>query len=106
MNPNDASGGHDRRNHMRAQQQLSAKLSRMGLYSPITGVTENVSKDGAFIKIKEAHALQPHDQIIVTFFLPPDLTGRPKTVGLQGAAIIQRVDHERGGIGLKFITGF
>jgi hypothetical protein len=40
------------------------------------------------------------------FFLPPDFTGQNKTIGLQGDAVITRIDRENEGIAVEFIKTF
>ncbi len=96
----------ERRKHLRLARHFPAKLSKMGLYSPVAGVTENVSQGGAFVKTSDRHVLQIHDRTILTIFLPPDFTGQDKTIGLQGSAIISRVDPEKDGVGVRFSTDF
>ena len=69
-------------------------------------MTENVSQGGAFVKIGDQHAFQTDDQIVLTFFLPPDFTGQDKTIGLQGSAVVSRVDQASEGVGVQFQKEF
>jgi len=41
--------------------------------------------------------------VFLTFFLPPDFTGQRKIIGLQGDAVITRIDQENKGIAVEFI---
>ncbi|UCG11619.1 MAG: PilZ domain-containing protein [Deltaproteobacteria bacterium] len=93
----------DRRNHIRLSHQLLVQLSKVGLYSPIGGMTENVSQDGAFIKTKDWHLFQLYDQVVVTFLLPPSFSGQHRTLGLQGTAVVVRLVEENEGVAVHFI---
>jgi len=96
----------DRRAYARVGYRLFTKFSKAGLYTPIEGMTENISQGGAFVTTDGWEAFEPHERVIVTFFLSPDLTGQDKTLGLQGEGIIARVDREGTGLGVQFISGF
>jgi len=74
----------------------------VGLYSPVSGMTENVSLDGAFIKTRDLAAFQSDDQVVVTLFIPPDFSGQKKIISLQGAATITRVNQKNGGVAVHF----
>jgi hypothetical protein len=93
----------ERRKSVRLSRHFSAKLSRVGLYFPIEGVTENVGPCGAFIKLNELHAFQLRDQIILTLFIPPSFSGQEKTIGLQGPARIIRLVGDNQGVAVKFL---
>ena len=97
---------HDRRAYARVGHRLFTKFSKAGLYTPVEGVTENISQGGAFVTTAEWEAFHPRERVIVTFFLAPDLTGQDKIMGLQGEGIIARVDHEGTGVGVEFASGF
>jgi FHA domain/PilZ domain len=97
---------HDRRAYARVGHRLFTKFSKAGLYTPVEGVTANISQGGAFVTTDEWEAFRPHERVIVTFFLSPDLTGQDKTLGLQGEGIIARVDREGTGVGVQFASGF
>jgi len=97
---------HDRRAYVRVGHRLFTKFSKAGLYTPVEGVTENISQGGAFVTTDKWEAFQLRERVIVTFFLSPDLTGQDKTMGLQGEGIIARVDREGTGVGVQFASGF
>ena len=99
-------GVQDRRKHERLNLQLPVMLSKIGLYSPIEGMTENLSQGGAFIKTRNWHYFLINDKAVVAFFLPPSFTGHNKTIGLEGTAVIARIDQENEGIGLRFTKDF
>ncbi len=96
----------DRRTHIRLSHQFTAKLSKIGLKVPIAGTTHNVSQGGAFIETESWRHVQEGDRALVTFFLPPDFSGQDKTIGLQGTAVIARVDKKNQGLGIRFAKGF
>jgi len=96
----------DRRAYARVGHRLFTKFSKAGLYTPVEGVTENISQGGAFVTTDEWEAFHPRERVIVTFFLSPDLTGQDKTLGLQGEGIIARLDREGTGVGVQFASGF
>jgi hypothetical protein len=97
---------HERRAYTRFDHKLFTKFSKAGLYTPIEGMTANISQGGAFVRTDTWHAFQPQERIIVTFFLSPDLTGQDKTIGFQGEGIIVRVDRDGGGVGVQFPREF
>jgi hypothetical protein len=97
---------HDRRAYARVGYRLFTKFSKADLYTPVEGVTENISQGGAFVRTNEWEAFHSRERVIVTFFLSPDLTGQDKTLGLQGEGIIARVDRESIGVGVQFASGF
>lgn len=68
----------------------------------LEGHTLNLSQDGAFIKTKGYHSFEPNDSTELIFFLPSDFTGMDIPVGLQGSAIVRRVDRSREGIAVEF----
>ena len=72
----------------------------------IEGITTNLSQGGAFIKSKNRHSCQAGALAVLTFFLPPDFTGQNETIGLQGDAVITRIDQENKGIVVEFIKTF
>ncbi len=96
----------DKRKHVRLRQYFKAKLSKTGVPDAIEGNTEYVSQGGAFIKTKDWHSFQPDDKTILTVYLPPIFTGQDATIGLQGSAVITRVDEENEGVAVQFIKDF
>lgn len=97
----------ERREERRLSRQFPAMLQCcVGSDILIEGMSENLSQHGAFIKTKNWNYCQAHEQTVVTFFLPPDFTGQDNTIGLQGTAIITRVDQENQGVGLRFVKNF
>jgi len=85
----------DRRKSTRLQYQFPAMLmSHLGAGFPIEGAAINVSQRGAFIKTKRWESFRLQDRAVVTFFIPPDFSGQRRVIGLQGDAVITRVDGE------------
>lgn len=92
----------DRRRHIRLQHHFPAKVFKLGLDSPVHGVTANVSPGGAFIETADYRVFQVEDQTTVTLLLPPSFSGQDQVIALQSAATITRVNRQDQGIGLKF----
>ena len=101
-----ASAVHERRTHVRIGVKFSARISKPGWVRLIEGVTENISQRGTFLRTDDWHAFGVKDQAVVTILLPPSFTGQVKTVGLQGNAMVTRVDHQKGGVALRFDKEF
>ena len=97
---------HDRRKHPRLRQNFQVKLSTHGFGFSIEGTSVDISQGGAFIKTKNWRSFKVDDQAVIAVYLPPEFTGQNKTIGLQGRAVIARVDQEQEGIGLIFIKYF
>ncbi len=92
----------DLRKHMRVGHHLPSKLFKLGLPSAVSGVTENVSAGGALIKTRDWRAFQPQDQTVVTFYIPPTISGQDRPIASQSFAIVTRVDKENAEVALKF----
>ena len=97
---------HDRRQHPRLRENFQVILRKYGLDFSIEGTSVNISQGGAFIKTKNCRSFKVDDQAVIAFYLPPEYTGQTETIGLQGRAVIARVDHKQKGIGVKFIKHF
>jgi len=93
----------DQRRSPRIRQIFQVKFLKQGIDLTLDGKTANLSQKGAFIKTKHWRFLQAGDPAVFTFFLPPDFTGQDKIVGLQGSAVITRIEEENEGIGVEFI---
>src|SRR5210317_1510498 len=96
----------DKRKHVRIKQFFKAKLSQAETSHSIEGQTENVSQGGAFFKTKDWHSLKPNDKTTITVFLAPIFTGQDATIGLQGSAVINRIDDENEGVAVEFLQNF
>ncbi len=92
----------DHRKNLKIKQDLQVELVKDGLDLKIEGTTVDLSHEGAFIKTTAWHSLQVQDRATVTFLLPPNLPGKDKTIGLQGEAVIHRVDQENEGVEVQF----
>jgi hypothetical protein len=93
----------DQRKSPRIRQSFRVKLLRQGVDYTLEGTTSNLSQKGAFIRTKHYRSFETGEPGQFTFFLPPDFTGQDKTVGLQGNAVITRIDQDHEGIGVEFI---
>jgi hypothetical protein len=93
----------DQRKSPRISQSFRVKFLRQGVDYTLEGMTINLSQKGAFIRTRHYRSFQAGEPGEFTFFLPPDFTGQDKTVGLQGNAVITRIDQDNEGIGVQFI---
>ena len=96
---------HDPRKNVKGKHDLQVNLVKDGLDLEITGTTLDLSHNGAFIRTAAWHSLQVQDRAIVTFLLPSNVRDKNKTIGLQGEAVIDRVDQENEGVGVQFLRG-
>lgn len=97
----------ERRRNKRLRLNCSATVqSRLGTDLSIEAVAENVSPTGAFLKTDNWQSFQVDDRAVLTFFLPPDFTGQHDTIGLQGSAVVTRVDEDNQGVGVEFVKSF
>jgi len=86
---------------MRKDHHFQSSLFKVGLYSPVSGMTENVSPGGALIKTRDWSAFQANDQVVVTLFVPPDFSGQKKIISLHSSATVTRVDQGNGVVALQ-----
>jgi hypothetical protein len=93
----------DQRRSPRIRQIFQVKFLKQGIDLTLDGKTANLSQKGAFIRTKHWRFLQAGDPAEFTFYLPPDFTGQDKIVGLQGSAVITRIEEDNEGIGVEFI---
>jgi len=99
----------DKRRHTRLRKNFKVMLHKRApsaLYALLEGTTVDLSQGGAFIKIEDYHSFKPNESTELTFFLPSDFTGQDTAIGLQGSAIVRRVDRLREGIAVEFIDKF
>ena len=96
----------DKRTQVRIKQYFKAKLSREGIARSLEGTTVSVSQGGAFIKTKHWNSFQTNDKTVITVYLPPVFTGQDATIGLQGSAVITRIDEDQEGIAVQFLQNF
>jgi hypothetical protein len=96
----------DRRKYPRLSQSFPVQLLKNGVDLLLEGTSVDVSQGGAFIQTKNWRSFKVREQATIAFFLPPQYTGQDEVVGLQGEAVIARVDQENKGIGVKFIRNF
>lgn len=96
----------DKRKDIRVTQYLRARLAKADLPNGIEGETENLSQGGAFVRTSDWGSFRLNERTVVTLFLPPAFSGQKATIGLQGAAIITRIDEENEGVALEFVRSF
>ena len=92
----------DRRRNTRLNVQFLSQLRRKGTDFYLEAVTNNVSQIGAFVKTGAWDTFQLSEQVEVTFFIPPSFSGQDMIIGLEGSAVITRLNQGREGIGLEF----
>lgn len=95
----------ERRGSTRLHRQFTAYI-RCGTALRADGDSEDLSQGGAFIKTESWELLKARDEILITFLLPPEFTGKDEVIGLQGEAVVIRVDPERRGVGVEFARSF
>jgi len=97
----------DARRHTRLRKCFQVKLHQKVqsvLDVLLEGATVDLSQGGAFVKSEDWGFFKSHESMDLTFLLPPDFTGQDTTIGLQGSAIVRRVDRLREGIAVEFIN--
>jgi FHA domain/PilZ domain len=95
----------ERRRSTRLHRQFAAHI-RCQTGVGADGESENLSQGGAFIRTEHWDLFKPREEIIITFLLPPEFTGQDRAIGLQGEAVVSRVDPVRQGVGIEFIRSF
>ena len=98
---------HDQRRHTRVRKNFQVTLHKKDPGNPdvfLEGNTLDLSQGGAFIKTEGWHSFQPGELVELTFFFPPDFSGKDAPTGLQGSGIVIRVDRLREGIAVEFIN--
>jgi hypothetical protein len=94
--------GFRERKHPRIRHQFPVSLLSQDLNLHVQGVTSNLSRHGALIKVESYHLFRPGRLTLVTIYLPPEFTGQDKFIGLQGEATILRIDGANKGIAVEF----
>jgi hypothetical protein len=97
----------DQRKHKRLAKNLQVKLQKRFpriLDVSLEGTTIDLSQGGVFIKTESWHLFETNELTELTFFLPPDFTGKDAAIGLQGSGIVRSVDQLREGIAVEFIN--
>ena len=95
----------ERRRSTRLHRQFAAHI-RCQTGVRADGESENLSQGGAFISVEHWDLFKARDKIIITFLLPPEFTGQDRAIGLQGEAVVTRVDTLRQGVGIEFLRSF
>jgi hypothetical protein len=96
----------DRRAHLRVRANFGAAILKSGCLRAAKGVTQNISQGGAFIQTEDWQAFSVEDRATVTIMLPAGFSGQDVPIGLEGMAIVSRVDPQHGGVGLRFERHF
>jgi hypothetical protein len=96
----------NKRQQARIKKRFKTKLAKEGIIDSLEGTTATVSQKGAFIKTKDWNSFRANDKTVITVYLPPVFTGQDATIGLQGSAIITRVDEDNEGVAVQFLKNF
>lgn len=94
------------REYMRCNGRFRAKLAGAETGISISGVTENISQVGTFIKTRDWRTFRTNDQVSVAISLPSIFTDQLGTIEMEGPGIITRVDEENEGIAIQFMRSF
>ncbi len=94
------------REYMRCSGHFPAKLSKAEMTASVTGITENISQVGTFVKTSDWRAFRTNDQVSVAISLPSVFSEQNGIVDMEGPGIVTRVDEENEGIGIQFIRSF
>lgn len=94
--------GYHNREFMRIRSHLPVELSTGTMGAKVTGVTENLSQIGAFIKTKEWHKFAVNDQVSVCITLPSLLSPHDVPTSVEGTGLIARIDPVNEGVGVHF----
>ena len=58
------------------------------------------------MRTEDWSSFQVNDEAIVICFLPPDFSGQDEFIGLQGEAIIRRLDPANKCVAVEFVKSF
>jgi hypothetical protein len=97
----------DQRRHIRLKKNFQVTLHKRVPGKPnllLKGNTLDLSRGGSFIETEDWHLFKANETTDLTFFFPKGFSGKDKPIGLQGSAIVRRVDKLREGIALEFIN--
>ena len=95
-----------KREYMRCSGHFPTKLVNEKTGVSISGVTENISQVGTFIKTKDWCAFRANDQVSVAISLPSVFPDQTAAIDLEGPGIIARVDEENEGVAVQFMRSF
>ncbi|HVO85016.1 MAG TPA: FHA domain-containing protein [Syntrophobacteria bacterium] len=90
------------REFMRISSHLPAELSTGTVGVKVTGMTENLSQVGAFIKTKEWYKFAVNDEVSVCITLPSLLSPHGVPTSVEGTGLIARIDPVNEGVGVHF----
>ena len=97
----------DQRRHIRLKKNIQVTLQKRvpdNLELLLKGNTIDLSQCSSFIKTGGWHLFKSGELMELTFFFPMGFSGEDAPIGLQGSAIVRRVDKLREGIAVEFIN--
>ena len=94
----------ERRKYTRTPNKFKMKITVVRTSAEVDGVTQNLSQGGAFISSTSSLAFRKNDQAEMQIFLPPEFTGQEDTLTLTGPGVIKRIEQERKGVAVEFLT--
>ena len=96
----------NRRELPRMTQEFVVKILQREIDFSLKGMTVNISQGGASIKTEHWRSIRVSDRAELTFYLPPKFTGQSHLIGLQGSAIVTRIDEQNECVAVKFVKSF
>jgi tetratricopeptide (TPR) repeat protein len=94
------------REYMRCSGYFPARLSKSEKTGHISGITENISQVGTFIKTKDWKSFRTDDQVSIAISLPSVFSEQNATIDMEGRGIVTRVDEENEGVAIQFMRTF
>ena len=92
----------DRRKYPRFSQSFQTRARILPTSEQVSGISHDLSQNGAFIISTSWSDFQVDDQTEIIFFLPAEFTGQKDTLILKGLGTVRRVDRHRWGIAVEF----
>ena len=106
-NLSEIMGIRDQRRHTRLKKNFQVTFQKRvpgNLDLLLRGKTLDLSRGGSFIETEGWHLFKPNEVTELTFFFATGFSGKDAPIGLQGSAIVRRVDKLRKGIAAEFIN--
>lgn len=95
-----------KREYVRCRGHFPAKLVNEKTGVSISGVTENISQVGTFIKTRNWRSFRADDQVSLAISLPSIFPDQKATIDMEGPGIIASVDEENEGVAVQFMRSF
>ncbi|UCG11690.1 MAG: tetratricopeptide repeat protein [Deltaproteobacteria bacterium] len=103
-NGRDPTESKERRRECRFPAEFPVRLSSIGMVSPVSGVTKNLSHRAVFVKTKDWQSFKIGDEVVVTIFVPSPCSAQDADIGLRSLAQVTRIDEENEGLVVGFVS--